>query len=39
MGTREELRDLINTCRGYGVRVYIDAVLNHFTGAGNDMNE
>jgi alpha-amylase len=37
MGTREELRDLINTCRGFGVRVYIDAVLNHFTGAGNDM--
>ncbi|CAF2112062.1 unnamed protein product [Rotaria magnacalcarata] len=39
MGTREELRELINTCRGYGVRVYIDAVLNHFTGAGNDMNQ
>jgi alpha-amylase len=39
MGTREELRDLITTCRGYGVRVYIDAVLNHFTGAGNDQNQ
>ncbi|CAF3812638.1 unnamed protein product [Rotaria sordida] len=39
MGTREELRDLINTCRGLGVRVYIDAVLNHFTGAGNDLNQ
>ncbi|CAF1599094.1 unnamed protein product, partial [Didymodactylos carnosus] len=37
-GTREQLRDLIQTCRGFGVRVYIDAVLNHFTGAGNDMN-
>ncbi len=37
MGTREDLRRLIQTCRGYGVRVYIDAVLNHFTGAGNDM--
>ncbi|CAF1049176.1 unnamed protein product [Rotaria sp. Silwood1] len=39
MGTREELRDLIQTCRNYGVRVYIDAVLNHFTGAGNDLNQ
>lgn len=25
MGTREDLRDLIQTCRGFGVRVYIDA--------------
>jgi hypothetical protein len=39
MGTREKLKDLIQTCRGFGVRVYIDAVLNHFTGAGNDHNQ
>jgi alpha-amylase len=39
MGTREELVSLINTCRSKGVRIYVDVVLNHFTGAGNDMQE
>ncbi|CAF3996674.1 unnamed protein product [Rotaria sordida] len=39
MGTREELHDLIQICRSYGARVYIDAVLNHFTGVGNDLNQ
>ncbi len=29
---------MINTCRGYNVRVYADAVFNHMTGNGNDMN-
>jgi alpha-amylase len=38
MGTRDELRQMINTCRGYGVRVYADAVINHMTGGGNDAN-
>lgn len=38
-GTREELISLINTCRSLGVRIYVDVVLNHFTGAGNDMHE
>ena len=37
MCTREDVRNLIETCRGFGVRVYIDAVLNYFTGAGNDL--
>jgi len=37
MGRREELQSLINTCRSQGVRVYNDLVLNHFTGAGNDL--
>jgi len=28
---------MIQTCRKAGVRVYADAVLNHMTGAGNDV--
>jgi alpha-amylase len=39
MGTREELQSLINTCRSLGVRVYVDMVLNHMVGAGNDLLE
>ena len=38
MGTRDQLRSLINTCRSQGVRVYADAVVNHMTGGGNDAN-
>jgi alpha-amylase len=38
MGTRDDLRKLIQTCRGHGVRVYADAVINHMTGGGNDAN-
>ncbi len=38
MGTREELRRAIKTCRAEGVRVYADAVINHMTGGGNDAN-
>ena len=37
MGTRDQLRKMINTCRSYGLRVYHDAVVNHMTGSGNDM--
>ncbi|KAI8579463.1 hypothetical protein K450DRAFT_210259 [Umbelopsis ramanniana AG] len=37
MGTRDELRAMINTCRSNGVRVYADAVINHMTGGGNDI--
>ncbi|GMH78693.1 hypothetical protein TL16_g07904 [Triparma laevis f. inornata] len=38
MGTRDDLRSMINTCRSLGVRVYADAVVNHMTGGGNDAN-
>lgn len=37
MGTPEQLRKMINTCREKGVRVYADAVVNHMVGNGNDM--
>jgi alpha-amylase len=38
MGTRDELRTAIQTCRKLGVRMYADAVINHMTGGGNDVN-
>lgn len=36
-GNREQLKDMIRTCRAAGVRVYADAVVNHMTGGGNDI--
>ncbi|KAH3746185.1 alpha amylase domain protein [Pelomyxa schiedti] len=38
MGTTEDLRNMIYTCRKYGLRVYADAVINHMVGSGNDAN-
>jgi alpha-amylase len=38
MGSRDDLRRMLTTCRRAGVRVYADAVINHMTGAGNDGN-
>lgn len=37
MGSREELKSMIDTCRSHGVRVYADAVVNHMSGGGNDV--
>ncbi|KAI8918159.1 alpha amylase [Powellomyces hirtus] len=37
LGTREQLRDMITACRAEGVRVYADAVANHMSGNGNDI--
>lgn len=37
LGSREQLRSMIVTCRKAGVRVYADAVINHMTGSGNDV--
>ena len=36
-GTKKEFKNMINTCRQKGVRVYADAVINHMAGNGNDM--
>ncbi|KAL0240977.1 hypothetical protein GEMRC1_006213 [Eukaryota sp. GEM-RC1] len=38
-GSRSQLKSMINTCRKYGVRVYFDAVINHMTGSGNDIQD
>ena len=37
MGDKKQLKNMINTCRRNGVRVYADAVINHMAGNGNDM--
>ncbi|PPQ77545.1 hypothetical protein CVT24_005235 [Panaeolus cyanescens] len=37
LGTRAELRAMLNACRSAGVRVYADAVINHMSGQGTDI--
>ena len=37
LGTRDEFRRMIKTCRSHGVRVYADAVINHMTYNGMDL--
>ena len=37
LGTRDEFRQMIKTCRAHGVRVYADTVINHMTINGFDL--
>ena len=39
LGTRDDLRQMIKTCRSKGVRVYADAVINHMTYNGMDLQK
>lgn len=39
LGSRQQLRLMIQTCRANGVRVYADAVVNHMAIGGNDVSE
>lgn len=34
MGTEEQFAAMVTTCRAAGVKVYVDAVINHMTGQG-----
>ncbi|GGM71971.1 carbohydrate-binding module family 20 domain-containing protein [Dactylosporangium sucinum] len=33
MGTRAQFQNMVNACHAAGVKVYVDAVINHMTGA------
>ena len=35
MGNEAEFKAMVKTCRGAGVKVYVDAVINHMTGQGS----
>src|SRR5690348_6440463 len=35
MGTEDQFKAMVATCRKAGVKVYVDAVINHMTGQGN----
>ncbi len=35
MGTEDQFKAMVATCRQAGVRVYVDAVINHMTGQGD----
>ena len=34
MGTESQFKAMVKTCRAAGVKVYVDAVINHMTGQG-----
>ncbi len=35
MGTEKQFKRMVNICRASGVKVYVDAVINHMTGQGD----
>ena len=35
MGDEQEFKDMVSTCRKAGVKVYVDAVINHTVGQGH----
>jgi alpha-amylase len=35
MGNEAQFKSMVATCRAAGVKVYVDAVINHMTGQGN----
>src|SRR5664279_412908 len=35
MGTEAQFSSMVHACRASGVKVYVDAVINHMTGQGN----
>ncbi|PZS13936.1 MAG: alpha-amylase [Pseudonocardiales bacterium] len=35
MGTEAQFKTMVSTCRHAGVKVYVDAVINHMTGQGD----
>ncbi|NUS52977.1 MAG: alpha-amylase, partial [Nocardioidaceae bacterium] len=35
MGDERQFRDMVSTCRAAGMKVYVDAVINHTTGQGS----
>ena len=35
MGNEQQFRTMVRACRRAGVKVYVDAVINHTTGQGN----
>jgi len=35
MGNEQQFKDMVTACRSAGVKVYVDAVINHITGQGS----
>lgn len=38
-GTEQELKEMIGRCRAVGVDIYVDAVINHMSGMGDEGTE